>query len=358
MARVEELMDTSRTDLRVILEKLLEQDEKMPRKKATKAELVNMILEYQDGPVAKEAEATIDGKDVMEIALKAGILYRIDSSCWWGKTTKVRDGEIDAPKEIISGMKVLVDPKTLGPMRSLIGYSDRILKNIGYSFIGMKGVYWIPKAFISRTDERVSVIEGEFSQARKEFFSNYELYKKEWRIKSKEYYDPDAYPAVGDFERLKKFKLQKRKFSISLPEKGTGVLTDAEYNDEKKKQIDEMKEFFQDTISVLAGRFYKMVKSLKEKLDSGKPVKQKTLDAMKEFGKTFDAFNVTGHKELKSLVTECFGVLGTADIEDLNLSKGGAKNDLYRAKMIKGMDAVVDKFDKSKDERLTRALEF
>jgi hypothetical protein len=65
-------------------------------------------------------ELTDDDKaDALQVVLKAGCLYRINSRCWSGVTSKVPEEQIKAPKEILTGLKNLIDDLFGGG----IGYS-------------------------------------------------------------------------------------------------------------------------------------------------------------------------------------------------------------------------------------------
>lgn len=288
---------------------------------------------------------------------KAGVLFRVDVHCWWGQSIKCREGEINAPKEIIVGMKTLIDPKALADVKSYRGKGERSIKKRGFPYPGLPGVYFVPKAFVASTEESLIANQKNFNDSVKTLVTNYPKLKKEWKDKSSDHtkhYDESLYPSAANLES--RFTFSWRKFVLSLPDEKSGVLTGAEYKKEFEKQKEEAKVFLDSTITILSKEFYKIVKSFRERVSSGKPIGSRTINVVREFAENFNSINITNHKELKSLVDECFGYVSKVTKDDFSGDDKGTK--AIRSKISKEMQAVVTKFEKVKDERVKRALDF
>lgn len=301
--------------------------------------------------------ATETKMDPIEVLMKEGVLYRIDKHCWWGKSIKCRDGEVnpDAPQDVLDGIKTLVNPKKLAPIRAAQSKAERALKKYGFSYLGLRGVFYVPKALISLADTVVAEAEIEHSEAVVYFMKSYEKHRQDWKKRSGKFYDSSLYPTY-DALKDEGFTFKAKKFSINVPDKKYGVLDDAEYKSELKKMREEAREFIDYTLSVIASRFYSMVKSLEDKLKTGKPIRKQTLDAMQAFGESFDSMNITNHKELKNLVNKCFKIVGNVDPEDFKGSDEDTK--ALRENIGKSISELANQFTKSSDKRLKRAIDF
>jgi hypothetical protein len=323
--------------------------------KASKAQIIEVLKEREI------STAGIDEKDAIDIVLKNGIMYRLDTHVWWGKSTRMKDDEIEAKggravsKNILAGMKTLVDPEGLAYFRSAIGYSKRWLERWGFPFLNLRGVFWVPKAFIPATEKRLRKWKATFDETADEYVLDYPAEIERWKEKLAEegiedLHNPDVYPTPEDLRSRLQFNWTK--FAISLPPSEAGVLTDKEYKEALERHKREAKEFLDSTVTVIAQKFAKMVSTLQKSMASGKGVKQKTLDNMREFVATFDVMNITKNDDLERLVRRAGELLGDVGKDDLKAS------DELKEEIGKGIDNIVTDFSKVKDERITRALEF
>jgi uncharacterized protein (UPF0297 family) len=296
------------------------------------------------------------GDDVLDYVFKEGILYRIDSHCWWGKSSRVDEEEINAPKEILSGVKTLVDPNTLATLRSYKSYGERIIKKRSYPFLGLRGVYYVPKAFISGCEEELKETQGRVYGERDFFMKNLPKYKKEWAAVCKkgkvEPPAPELYPSKDELNG--KFVFEWTKFAITLPNSSMKILNEAELKEEAEKQKKQMFEFLDGSLSMLAGKFYKAINNLAEKLSSGDPMKPKTLSSVRDFIETFDAMNVTNNAKLQDLVGKVDKLVGTASVKDYNADEKLRKD---TEKRVTQMVSSFKKISES-DQRFKRDLDF
>lgn len=291
-------------------------------------------------------------KDPIKLAFEQGILFRIDSRCWWGRSSKVRADELNVDPEIIKGIKVLVDPNKLAPLRSFKSYGERVIKKYGYPFLGLRGVYFVPKAFIQANDDELKKTQVEYDKICDEFVENFDSYRVEWQEKSREHYDEALYPNKVDLRA--RFCFNWTKFIVDLPDKNTSILSEAAYKEEYEKQKVRMREFLDDTLTFLARKFISIIANLETRLKSGDKIKPKTLESLRTFVETFEAMNVTGNAKLRQLVERADKALGVTGAKEFN------SDEKLRKQMVTKVETLVKNFGETaaKDERFKRALEF
>jgi len=311
-------------------------------KDLSKREIAERIVAASGGSVQETGEVAAD---VVKQIFNDGLLYKVDSHCWWGCSSQMREDELDVDPEVVKGTKVLVNPESLAELRSYRSYGERIVKRRAYSFLGLRGVYYVPKAFMAGVDKELKVAQTNFYNARKEFVKDFPALKVEWQKKMNELYDESLYPT--DLEA--KFRFEWTKFAIGLPD--SGILSDTEYNAEIEKQAAQMKRFLDSALTEIASEFAKIINSLYERMSSDKPITRKQLDRVKDFADAFDAMNITRNAEMKALVDKCSKLLGDKTSEDF-------KEDDSRKAIMKEVGAVVSEFKKIKDERIKRAIDF
>lgn len=292
-------------------------------------------------------------KDPIKYVFQQGLLFRIDSRCWWGRSSKMKEDELgNVDPEVIKGIKVLVDPNRLAPIRSYKSFGDRVIKKYGYPFLGLRGVYFVPRAMVENCDNTLKETQVEYFKLVDEFVDNIDDYKKEWQVKSKEHYDENLYPekpALRD-----RFGFSWIKFVIDLPDPETSILNEAAYKEELEKQRAKMKEFLDETLAMLASKFISILDNIEKKLKSGDKIKPKTLESLQSFVETFEAMNVTNNAKLRQLVEKASKVMGSTGAKEFN------SDDKLRDKVAKQVESVVSSFKTTaeKDTRFKRALEF
>jgi hypothetical protein len=323
------------------------------------AELDSSIKTAQE-KIEKVEPNSYDAKNAIDFAFKEGILFKIDSKCWWGKSNRVSEDELKIDKTIMEGVKILIDPKHLSSLKSARSHGERILKSRSYPFLGLRGVYYVPKDLIGNTESRMKKYQDEFRAEIDDFIDNYESYIKEWEVElGEEHFDAKLYPTKEELRS--RFKFDWIKFSITVPDSTMGILTEEEYQEEVKKQSATVKEFLDNSLSILSGKFYNIILNLSEKLGSGKPIKPATIKTLTSFVEIFDTMNVTNNAELASLVktaTEAMRTSSGADSKEIAVEIND--NAGIKKKIKSGISKVAKAFEKEaeKCDEFKRAIEF
>ena len=313
------------------------------------------------GPIAELDDE--DKADALEIILKSGCLYRINSRCWSGVTSRVPEEQIKAPKEILKGLKNLIEQDRLQPFRFWKTAGERELKKYGYNFLGLRGVYFIPKGFIPFVERKLKTCQEKAMEAKADFLANFEQYKSEWRDKVIEickakdisieealnYLDDNLYPSETDIAG--RFQFNHRKFFISVPNPAMGILTDDEYREEVAKQKEEAAEFLDNCIASLAQKFYKIISKIQEKIKKGETVRPNTIQALTDYTEVFDKMNITNNSDLAGYVEQAQKIFGGAE-------SGDFKQDDFRNKIEAGLDEIVTDFKTKSDKKLLRSIDF
>lgn len=310
-----------------------------------------LVYWYYDN-VVKAPKTPVPEKDPIDIVFKEGILFRIDAHCWWGKSTRVDESEIKAPKEIMKGIKTLIEESKLSAMQSLRSYGERIVKSRAYPFLGLRGVYYVPKAFIKNVEKELREVQSTFYKRVEKFIENYPKYKEAWKEKAKQYYDEKLYPTESSLRN--KFKFDWTKFIITLPDSNMMVLNDEQIEEEMKKQRENMKRFMDESLTVLASKFVKLLTNLNTRLVNGEVMRQKSIKSIQTFIETFDAWNFTSNKELKKMVSEARSIMKNVNAKGLN------KDEKLSKRIERETKKVLQSFESSAktDERFLRALDF
>ena len=313
--------------------------------------------------ISMKDKALADLDNALEVVLKEGILYRIDSHCWWGKTSKVPEDQIKAPKKILTGVKTLIDPKHLGPFRAWKGAGERIVKKLGYQFLGLRGVYFVPKGFIQTAEAKLKECQDAAMIEKKVFADGYERFKQEWKDEvlaickeegidesiALEYMKDAYYPTAGQLDG--KFVFKWTKFMISVPDSNMGILTDKEYQEEVRKQKVQAKEFLENCVAELAQKFYEIISKINDKLAKGEVIKPKTLQSLTSFTEVFDKMNITGNASLAGYVDEARKLFSGVSVKDF-------KEEVFATKLSDKLDKVVTQFKDESDQALLRDIEF
>ncbi|MHC4643991.1 MAG: DUF3150 domain-containing protein [Planctomycetota bacterium] len=308
-----------------------------------------------------DADAELDR--ALEIVLKEGILYRIDSHCWWGKTSRVPEEAINVPKELMSGVQTLIDPKHLGPFRSWKGIGERIVKKLGYQFLGLRGVYFVPKAFIQTAEEKLVECQEFAGKEKKIFADNFDQYKVEWkeevnRLCKEHGVDPklamlylaeENYPSKAQLDG--KFVFKWTKFAITVPDSNMGILTDKQYAEEVRKQKLQALEFLENCVAELAAKFYEIISKINSKLEAGENIKPKTLQSLNNFTEIFDKMNITNNSALAGYVDEARKLFKGVSVTDF-------KEEKFADKLNDQLTSVVTRFEEESDQKLLRDIEF
>jgi hypothetical protein len=290
-------------------------------------------------------------KDPINLVFSEGVLYRCDTKCWWGKSSRVDEDELEVDPEIITGVKTLVNPNRLAGIRSFKSHGERLIKKRGYPFIGLRGVQWIPKKFIGSLETDLVEAQTDFYKEVKDFVKKYGSYKQEWKEKSGEHYDEKLYPTEAELET--RFRFEWQKFIIQVPDRA-GILSEAEYKAEVEKHKARLGEWLNATLTSLSGKFYRILVNLQKKLDSGDPIKPKTISSLKAFVESFEAMNVTKNGVLEDMVNKAMTFIGSSGAKEFN------QEEKLRKATAKRLSSVIDSFEKvsKEDSRFNRAIDF
>jgi hypothetical protein len=305
----------------------------------------------------KEQEMVFERKTV-EAVFEQGLLYRLIANSWWGKTTKVPEEQIKQPeksaeesKRVMGAIKPLVNPERMADIHSVRASAERALKRWSFPFVGFDNVFFVPKAFMPKIEETFAKSKAEHDAAVAEFVDNIDKYKKEWKPILGEFYDEKAYPEKDKLRQT--FKFEWRKFIITVPDKGSNLLSDEEYKAEIKRQAESIKLFLDSALSELAKGFQEILSKMEGRLKEGKALNPKFLASVKEFAVTFKDMNITNNASLQSLVDKMYEAVKTAQ-------PGDFKEEKFRETVAKSIASVTKEFEKvaKKDADLGRALEF
>jgi hypothetical protein len=296
-------------------------------------------------------------RKTVEQVFNEGLLYRLIANSWWGKTTRVPEDQIKQPAKsktdasVMGAIKPLVNPERLAEIHSKRAFAERALKKYSFPFVGFDNVFFVPKAFIPKIDEIFGKTKAEHDEAVDTFIANIEDYKAEWKPILGEFYDEKAYPSS---EALKcTFRFDWRKFIITVPDKGSNLMSDKEYKKEIEKQAESIRQFLDYALSEVANNFKSILGKMQERLAEGKGLNPKFLSSIKEFALTFKDMNITNNASLQSLVDKMYDAVKTVQPDDF-------KEEDFRKSITKSISGVAKEFEKmaKKDADLSRALEF
>lgn len=296
-------------------------------------------------------------KAPLDIVLKEGMLYKVDSHCWWAKSSRVPEEMLgNAPKKILKGVQGLIDEKHIAPLNSYRQRGERVVIKNGFPFAGFRGVYFVPKALIPKTEEGLEECQKSFYTEVDDFMKNIGRYKKQWAEfckKNKVTVPPkEWYPSNEGIKS--KFKFEWTKFSFSLPDKGLNLLTAEQYEVEKQKHKVKASQFLQSALTTVAIQFETILTKLTERLEKGESIKPKSLSSLRNFLETFESINITGNEDLSKMVTRMNKVIGSKNAKDINDSDKVRKTLTTKVgKLVGRVSTLIDE-----DSKFKRALDF
>ena len=315
---------------------------KKPTKKVTKPE---QLTEEQ-----KEVQQKLDflfDDDVVKHTFEKGCFYQFKGCCWGAETARLKDSDMQANKEIISGRKQLIDKKSMDAISRWKYKGKSLMNTFGYNFEDIKGIRFVPKQYHKILDEQLAELKEKFHmEADKWVYEEFPTLQKEWEEKDPAIFDVNAYPQYPEGLRSK-FSFEYRKFIISIPSKS--LLSDKEYTSELNKQKKQMQEFLTYCLNELASEFITYVKKLKENMAEGKGIGKKRIESMQEFIGNFDSMNITKNSKLKELVEKFDKTVSNKNQEDF-------KAENVQKEIKKGMAEIETAFEK--DAVFKRAIEF
>jgi hypothetical protein len=296
-------------------------------------------------------------KDPLDVVLKEGLLFKMDTHCWWGKSSRVPEDMMNnAPKKILKGVQALIDEKHIAPLNSYRQRGERVVIKNGFPFIGMRGVYFVPKKLIPKTLKGLDACQADFFEERDEFMKNFTRYKEQWAeyCKSKNVRVPDEAWYPNKVELKNKFQFEWTSFAFTLPDKELGLLTEEQYDQAVRNQREQAVKFLQSQLTTIALKFEEIMTKLSERLESGESIKPKSLSSLRSFMEAFDAINVTNNADLSKLVSRMGKVLGNRSAKDINESD--KIRDRLKSKvgtLTKSVTTLIDS-----DAKFKRAMDF
>lgn len=319
---------------------------------AAEMEEINKNAEKEVIPAIIESStefSELDASDVMKRIFSAGLLYKIDAKTWWGKSSKSRKTEIekiDSGRKVASVVKTLINPKHLGMVKAIRGTGERALKKHSFPFLGIRGVYFVPKTYISELEDSLRSVKTDHDNEIIDFVKQFPKYQKEWAVQMGDLYDESLYPNKDALRNS--FKFSWTKFRIDVP---NDMLTADEYQEELEKQKSNLVEFVDETISSLAAKFYELMTKLKDRVDTGDDVSMKQIISIKSFLDSFVNMNISKNSDLEVMAEEMRTVFDSVD-------KTVVGNKKTLKKMSEIAEEIVNKVETSSDERISRAVDY
>jgi hypothetical protein len=244
-------------------------------------------------------------------------LIQLQTSCWQG-VTSLGSGLMEkvGNSEWLKGAKILIDPESLLPVRSVISKARGYLVKSALPF-PIFGLTLVPKEIITEIDETLKGYQEEFQTEIENFVRRYEDERYKAKQSLGELFNDMDYP----MDIRSKFRFQWRFMTLDVPTK-SGILTPEIYEREKEKFRVLMDETRELATVALREEFGGMIRHMAERLSGSEDGKQKKfkssmLGKMHEFLDTFENRNIFGDDALSELVSQARDVVSGLSPEEL-----------------------------------------
>ena len=276
----------------------------------------------------------------------------IFSSRFWGATAKLDPEQLgDLPVEIIRASRdLLVDTNKLEAVRGIIGEAKRFIKSNTIPF-PIPNVDFINKNRITLVDNGLKSRKEWAKEAVEDLVDVLGQAKARYQEKFPDLYSESNYPTAGQLMDNFVFKWSFR--VINPPGKDLGILSPEVYEAEIKSFKNDMKEFSDTLISVVAKELYERIDKLRDQCIGTGSISSSTVKSvhtiLEKFSNVYDG--CIEHEDLKKM------------IKDVKLYMSGTESRMLSADqdfatMVgKKMKEVVGLIVNSKDPRLTRRLD-
>jgi hypothetical protein len=219
-------------------------------------------------------------------------------------------------REWLKGAKILVDPDSLSPARSVLSKARTCLAKSALPF-PIHGLTLVPKETLTRIDEALCGMKAEFEGEVEKFISNYDVEREKARENLGPLFSEADYP----IEVRRKFRFEWRFITMDVPGKST-LLSPELYEREKEKFQALMEETRELATVALREEFAGIVKHMVERLsgeEDGKPKRFQAsmLDKMGEFLDSFGDRNLFADDKLAELVDQARDVVSGLSTDEL-----------------------------------------
>ncbi len=272
----------------------------------------------------------------MENLFEKGCLVQLSASVWRAarKIKPEQLSEMAMSHEWFSATKKLVDPDSLKPINSVVGFARSYLSGVSLPF-PIQGMVFVPKEMISRVDGRLEGFKGEFNNTVEEFLGDYDRLREVASVQLGELFNEMDYPV----DVRSKFAFLWRFIILEVPNGKAGILAPEVYEREKDKFIRTMEEARELGIQALREDFAGMIGRITERFSNGNGSKPKifkngTVTNLYEFFETFKERNIFMDDQLAELVDRARGILGGHSAEAIR------SNDDLKDSIRSGMEDV------------------
>lgn len=259
------------------------------------------------------------------------VAIQLTRKMWMGNT-KLRPEDLGLPSDakipdiVTLGYKKLYPKAWQDLFKSLYERARYIIKINTLPFI-TDHIRACPKGNMATLIARLEPIKVEWAEAKVRFSAHYEQIKAEMEAKY-----PDLWPTMKDFypdvEVLdEKFDLDWAVYEIksaSYTSTSSAEVT-AAYNKAKEQLNKKLHQMVEESVTYLRQRVLNTVKSLRDKIVSGKIVRNDTLDAVRNVHDWFNELNVFGDKTVEESLKTLRQAMNGLDSEGLKDNEALAK---------------------------------
>ena len=262
------------------------------------------------------------------------VAVQLTRKMWMGNTQLLPE-DVKADAELLEGKYkdiVKLGTKKLYPKSwqdlflSIYGRARYIIKSNSLPFI-TEHIRAVPKEGLSRLIERLELVKTEWNEAKERFKAHYEGIKNEME---KTYPDlwlrmSHLYPDVSTLND--KFDLDWAIYEVksascsptSAPE------VQAAYDKAKKQLNEKLQTMVEESVVYLRNRVVQAVKTLRDRLNSGKIVRNDTIESVRNVHDWFNELNIFGDKTVEESLKALRQAMNGMDSESLKDNDALAK---------------------------------
>jgi hypothetical protein len=244
-------------------------------------------------------------------------LIQLSTAVWQGMTSLTPTlMEKIGNREWLKGAKILVDPDSLSPARSVISKARTHLGKSALPF-PIHGLTLVPKETLSRIDEALCGMKQEFEVEVEKFIGSYETEREKARESLGPLFNDADYP----IDVRRKFRFEWRFITMDVPGR-SGILSPELYEREREKFQALMDETRELATVALREEFAGIVRHMVERLSGQEDGKLKRFQAsmLEKMGEFLDSFgdrNLFRDDKLAELVDQAREVVSGLSTEEL-----------------------------------------
>ncbi|WP_243367352.1 DUF3150 domain-containing protein [Fundidesulfovibrio soli] len=282
---------------------------------------------------------------------KRACLVQLATSCWIGAKNINQSllGDLGSSPDWLKGKKLLVNPELLGPIKTTIQQSRKLLSRYALPF-PLAGLHLVPKDSIDEIDNRMEQFKNEFWSKVDTFATFYDEACSEAKSALGELFSETDYPQ----DIKSKFRFAWSFIVLDVPSKAS-FLSPEIYQKEKQKFQDLMTETRELAVAALREEFGEIITHLSEKITGGdkpKIIRSNMSNRINEFLDGFADRNLFQDETLAKLVDEARGLVKT-----LNGNPYGVQyNEVLRQKVTHDFSALKTAIDAAIEEMPRRRI--